>query len=152
MSALLQSVVQDLINDRSEQALATIHQYFVEKVQESMITEAEAPSVHDAVMKAIEVAMGVRHSQLADLDVGANYVSFAGVYEFPEHRTGLVAEARKHVKSIGTIKGSNSTHYNEFVTSFEIEFKDSVPDLTHEEGEKLEAAIKARFKAQLQQR
>ena len=34
MSDLLKSVIQDLINDRSEQAEVTIHEYFVAKTQE----------------------------------------------------------------------------------------------------------------------
>jgi hypothetical protein len=42
MSKLLTMVINDLINGRAEQAEVSIHEYFVKKVQDSMVNESDS--------------------------------------------------------------------------------------------------------------
>jgi hypothetical protein len=55
MSDLLKSVIQDLINDRTEQAQVSIHQYIVTKTQEvAGLQEAKSSYTSDEIKQGIE--------------------------------------------------------------------------------------------------
>ena len=110
------------------------------KLQDLM--EAEVPSIKDTLLKGIDEAM-VRHAMLADIEITEDEAMYTIMYEFPEHRTGLPAQVRKIVKSIGTMTTEKGNEGSYFGTSYQITFKTPIES---SEAKEITAAIKSRYK------
>ena len=99
--------------------------------------------VETAVLAAIEAA-NVRHAEwdAQSLDVERDTITFAWVYEFPEHRSGLIRAVRKAIGYLGGASHQKWDHYGQYAAEFTIRLAD---ELDAEDVTKLQAAIKAKY-------
>lgn len=58
--------------------------------------------IPDLVKKSAAILLGVAHAKLTEIETAANGASFVAVYEFPEHRNGLVKEVKTLFKRFST--------------------------------------------------
>ena len=143
MSDLLKSVIQDLINDRTEQAQVSIHDYIVAKTQQiAGLNEVAQVDIHDAVMKAIKAALD-RSAEVRSIDVDNEEIFFSVGYDFPERRTGKAQEVRAAFKGAGKVNAQKSGDQYDAGIDFQIIPKIAMSD---EETAKLKAALKSEYK------
>ena len=116
----------------------------INELIESTATPADLVAVQKMVFAAIEAA-NVRNAEfeVRDLRVDTDGVVFLWIYEFPEHRTGLIKEVRKAVGKLGKVSYQTWNNYGQYAAEFDITFKDK---LSEEDAKKLEAAIRTKYK------
>lgn len=97
----------------------------------------KTPQTQDAVMSAVAATLNVRHASLTDLEVTEDGASWAGVYEFPEHRNGLSADIRKIVGSVGKLTAEKAdSEHGEFALLCSVKFKTPISSNSAKELEK----------------